>query len=78
MMQSQRAGSVVEAQNCGSVLPWCKNTRGFDEKDELDVQDGPVSAVHQNHSVSIVETREDLKAKAESQFADARASAVAE
>ena len=77
-MQSQRAGSVVEALKivvCASVV---QNAQGSDEKDDFDAQDGPASSVHQNHSFFIVETPEDLRAKAESQFADARASAVAE
>ena len=66
-MQSQSAGSVVLALKIVVYASVVQNGQGSDEKDALDAQDGPVSAENQNHSCSIVETPEDLIAKAESQ-----------
>ena len=47
-----------------------QNAQGSDEEDDLEAPGAPAAAVYQSHSGSIVETLEDLKAKAESQLAD--------
>ena len=89
MMQWQRAGSVVEAlkvvvqahsndfSDAAKLTALVQNAQGSDEEDDLDAPGAPAAAVYQSHSGCIVETLEDLKAKAESQLADVRASAVA-
>ena len=83
-MRWQRAGSVVgtlkvvvqassiDSLNAGKTTPSVLNAQGFDEEDDLDAPGALASAVYQSLSGSIVETLEDLKAKAEPQLVDVR------
>ena len=68
--------SSIDFSDAAKLATLVQNAQGFDE-DDLDAPGTPAAAVCQSHSGSIVETLEDLKAKAESQLADVRASAVA-
>ena len=89
MMQWQRAGSVVEAlkvvvqassvdfSDAAGLAALVRGARGSDGGAGLDAPGAPAAAAYQSHSGPIVETPEDQKAKAESQLADVRASAVA-
>merc|ERR1712135_132205 len=84
MMQLQRAGSVIEAlsvmvqatsinsADATKLTALVQNSQNSDDEDDIDATGAPAATVYKSHSGSIVETLEDLKAKAEAQLAEAR------
>ena len=66
-----QASSVISV-DAAKLTALVQNAQGSDEGVDLDAVGAPAAAVYQSHSGSIVETLEDLRAKAESQLADAR------
>ena len=69
--------SSINSVDAAKLTALVQNVQGSDGGVDGDAVGAPAAAVYQSHSGSIVETLEDLKAKAESQLADVRASAVA-
>jgi len=84
MMQLQSAGSVIEAlsvmvqassinsADATKLTALVQNSQNSNDEDDIDAAGAPAATVYKSHSGSIVETLEDLKAKAEAQLAEAR------
>ena len=63
---------MVQASSINSADGTTLNSQNSDDTDDIDAAGAPAASVYKSHSGSIVETLEDLKSKAESQFAEAR------
>merc|ERR1719284_829161 len=64
--------SSINSADATKLTALVQNSQNSDDTDDIDEAGALAASVYKSHSGSIVETLEDLKSKAESQFAEAR------